>query len=425
MAYTNKPEPEGKDLSRGGKRRWVVPPAVVWDANIIDGLRLLDDPPVPPELRLTLFYAFRAVQLWGLGDIPAQELFREAADGLRAPQWFGQGVVPPELERPLHSIRALIEGEESTEAGLIAACTEIGQWGYILGAAATESSFFLLVARMRPEDPEAAFLVARAARRDQRLNAAEEWFRRTIALARRKDDDASYVAGYLGWGVLEQIRGRAELARRRFTRAWRKARSVGLKEMMAAARHYLVALAVGRSFNEGYRHAVAAYKLYGPGEFRLGLLAIDTGAFLIDNGYFSAAIPLLSAAVVFPGLTRERKVAVCNLARAVAAVGDRERFLALWLEVYTGPLEQDEALAAALTELACGAMTLGQPRRAEEALRDALSVSLAEASRRRAEALLAQVWSAPPGDTDTPAPPEVLRFVRRFAKRVRRMAAPG
>jgi len=424
MAYTNKPEPEGKDLSRGGKRRWVVPPAVVWDANIIDGVRLLEAHPAPPELGLTLFYAFRAVQLWGLGDVPAQELFREAAEGLRAPQWFGQGV-PTELERPLQAIRDLVEGAESTEAGLIAACTEIGKWGYAHGAAVAESSFFLLVARIRPEDPEAAFLVARAARRDHRLNAAEEWFRRTIALARRKDDDASYVAGYLGWGVLEQIRGRVELARRRFTRAWRKARSVGLKEMMAAARHYLVALAVGRSFDEGFRHAVAAYKLYGPGEFRLGLLAIDTGAFLIDNGYFSAAIPLLSSAVVFPGLSGERKVAMCNLARAVAAVGDRERFLTLWLQVYTGPLEQNEALAAALTELACGAMTLGQPRRAEEALRDALSVSSDEGSRRRAEALLAQVWSAPPADTDTPAPPEVLRFVRRFATRLRRMTAPG
>lgn len=424
MAYTDKPEPEGKDLSRGAKRRWTIPPPYVWDANGIDGLRLLDAHS-SPELGLTLFYVFRAIQVWGGARlVPARLLYREAEEGRSVPDWFGGGA-PAELNGPLATVRGLIEGTApADEPALVAACNAIGKWGYDHGNADIEASFFSLGACIRPANAEAAFLVGRAARRELRYNAAEEWFRRTIALARRSGDDASYVSAYLGWGVLEQMRGRRDMARRRFTRAWRKARSSGLKKLMAAARHYLVPLAVGRSFEEGHRHSVAAYKLYGAGEPRLALLAIDTGAFLIDNGYFSAAIPLLSAAVEFP-LKTERKIALCNLARAVAAVGDRKRFLALWLQIYDGPLEHNEALAPALTELACGALTLNQTRRAEEALADALRVASDEGSRHRAEALLSQTRTTPPQDRDSPAPPEVLRFVARFTRRLKRMTAPG
>jgi tetratricopeptide (TPR) repeat protein len=424
MAYTEKPEPEGKDLSRGEKRRWTVPPPYTWDANRIDGIRLLDATS-SPGLRLTLFIACRAVQSWAFLRLPPHLLYREAEAGTSAPEWYA-GDAPAELHEPLATIREVIEGTRQPQEGpIFGACTQIGKWAYTHGDAATETTFFTLAASILPEDAGAAFLVGRAARRDLRYNAAEEWFRRTIGLARRSDDDASYVAAYLGWGVLEDMRGRREHARRRFVAAWRKARAAGMKKMMAAARHYLVPLAVGRSFEEGYRHAVAAYKLYGPGEYRLALLAIDTGAFLIDNGFFSAAIPLLSAAVEFP-LGTERKVGLCNLARAVAAVGDRKQFLSLWLTIYETPLDSSEALGAALTELACGALTLGQTRRAEQALQDALSVAADERSRERAAALIIQARSTtPPQDNDKPPPPEVSRFVERFTKRLRRMTAPG
>lgn len=424
MAYTDKPEPEGKDLSRGEKRRWTIPPPYVWDANSIDGLRLLDAHAVS-ELGLTLFYAFRAVQTWaGAKDLPPRLLYREAEEGGSVPGWFGVGA-PSDLVGPLKTVRQLIEGTApADEDAIVAACNAIGKWGYDHGNTVTEGCFFLLATRIRPEVAEAAFLVGRAARRELRYNAAEEWFRRTIALARRSNDDASYVSAYLGWGVLEQMRGRKDMARRRFTRAWRRARSAGLKKLMAAARHYLVPLAVGRSFEEGYRHAAAAYKLYGSGEPRLALLAIDMGAFLIDNSHFSAAIPLLSASIEFPLFT-ERKIALCNLARAVAAVGDRKRFLALWLQIHDGGLENNEALAPALTELACGALTLGQTRRAEEALADALRVATDEGSRQRAAGLLGRARTDPPQDRDSPAPPEVLRFITRFTRRLKRMTAPG
>lgn len=424
MAYTDKPEPEGKELSRGEKRRWTVPPPYTWDANRIDGIRLLDVPG-SSGFRLTLFVAYRAVRSWAVRRLPPPLLYREAEEGLGAPEWYAGEETPAELHEPLDTIRELIEGtRHPEEAPIFDACTGIGKWAYAHGDAGTETSFFTLAAHIRPGDAGAAFLVGRAARRDLRHNAAEEWFRRTIALARRSEDDASYVAAYLGWGVLEDVRGRREHARRRFIAAWRKARAAGLKKMMAAARHYLVPLAVGRSFEEGYRHAVAAYKLYGPGEHRVGLLAIDMGAFLIDNGYFSAAIPLLTAAVEFP-LGTERKVGLCNLARAVAAVGQRKRFLSLWLAIYETPLENNEALGAALTELGCGALTLGQTRRAEHALQDALSVATDERSRQRAAGLLLRTRSSPPKDHDKPAPPEVLRFVSRFTHRLRRMTAPG
>lgn len=134
-------------LRRGGKRRWTVPPPYTWDANRIDGIRLLDVPG-SSGFRLTLFVAYRAVRSWVVRRLPPAFLYREAEEGLGAPEWYAGEETPAQLHEPLATIRELIEGtRHPEEAPIFDACTGIGKWAYAHGDAGTETSFFTLALR--------------------------------------------------------------------------------------------------------------------------------------------------------------------------------------------------------------------------------------------------------------------------------------
>ncbi|HYH83248.1 MAG TPA: hypothetical protein VEX86_25855 [Longimicrobium sp.] len=319
-----------------------------------------------------------------------------------------------------------VEPAGITPQALGSACAAISEWANRMGLTNTELVFSRAAARVDSENSDLAFRAGRAARRNSRYEEAQGWFRRAVGLARRADDDAAYTSAFLGWGVLEQARGNPDRARKRFVRAWRRAKGGRLPKLAAAARHYLIALSVG-NFREGIRHAIAAYKLYGPGDHRLAALASDTGAFLSDHRHFSSSRPLFEAALPLLGDSPDRLVPLGNLARAVAAMGDRKTFTGLWLEANRRGDAHAETLPDALIELAEGARTLGLFRKAEATLQEAISAAEQRrepAALHRATTVLAELHSKPP-DQDLPASPEIRRFVRRFVRRLRKQAASG
>jgi tetratricopeptide (TPR) repeat protein len=426
MAYLEKPEPEGSDRGREEKRRWIVTPAPGETATEIEGISLLEE--LPREVAAPVFQWLRDALLWaqvepaarpglfGLPDVPSQ-----------APGWI-ELTATPDLLRPARAAFMLLSVEPSsiTPPALGTACAAVAEWANRAGLVKTELAFARATARADTASSDLAFRAGRAARRNSRYEEAQEWFRRAVGLARRADDDAAYTAAYLGWGVLEQARGNPQRARRRFVRAWRRAKGGRLPKLAAAARHYLIPLAVG-NMAEGVRHAIAAYKLYGPDDHRLAALASDTGAFLSDHGHYSSSRPLFEAALPLIGASPDRLVPLSNLARAVAALGDRQSFMELWLEANQRGEGHGETLPDALIELAEGARTLRLFRKAEATLQEAISVASDRrepAALRRAETVLAELHSKPP-DKDVPASPDIRRFVRRFVQRLRKQAASG
>lgn len=419
MVYIPKLEPEGGDWNRPVRRRWVLAPPADWTYSGFEGLRILREDGTP--FGLLLFQCLRDAHLWTTTPPEYRgNLFAPSEAGGRL--WNEEVEVPDVIARPLAVLVRLPSDSAAISPEQIRnACSEVSGWGLAKGFLAVESGFAVVAALAVPEDPIAAFAAGRAARRDTRFEQAEEWFRRSIGLARRADNDAAYASAYLGLGVLESARGNSEKARKRFVRAWRAARRAKLRKLAAAARHYMLPLAAEQHrFDEGIKHAIAAYKLYGADDHRLPALASDTGAFLLDNAMFATAIPLFRAALLHLVDSPDSVTVLCNLARALAAVGDAEGYGALWMEVNRVGRERSESYPSALIELAQGARTLKQWRRAQVVLTDALEAATDardQKSMLRAQKLLADLQGAPT-DRNRPPPPDVKRFVTRFAKRL-------
>lgn len=424
MVYLDKPEPEGSERGRPEKRRWVIAPPPATTATEIEGISLLEE--LPSSLAIALFQWYRDALLWAsMAADSRSELLRTSAD--HGTEWLDDATFPAPLQQARSAFSALRADSGSlSESVLGLACGSVSEWANRSGFPKTELAFAAAAARVDFNNPDMAFRAGRAARRNARFEESEEWFRRTVGLARRSDDDAAYGAAYLGWGVLEQVRGRPDRARKMFVHAWRRAKSARLRKIAAAARHYLISLSVGR-FEEGMRHSVAAYKLYGAGDYRLAGLATDTGAFLSDHSHFAAARPLFEVAIPLLGDSPDRFVPLSNLARAVAALGDRKRFEEIWLETNRRGPGYSETVPDALIEIAEGARTLRLFRKAAATLDEAIRVATQRrepASLQRAMRLRDELQTKPP-DKDVPVSPELARYIRRFVRRLRKQAAPG
>jgi tetratricopeptide (TPR) repeat protein len=392
-------------------------------------MRVLHD--VPGPLGLVLFQRFRDVDLWAsVRPDKRPDLFAERTRGVELPTWDRSDSGGGQLESPLRVLAALVVGPGAgRESEVAQACTSIAEWASENGHDETAAGFATLASRVRPRDPELAFAAGRAARRLGKYENAEAWFRRAVGLSRRLGNEEAASAAYLGWGVLEELRGRREAARTRFVLAWRAAKRGKLLTLAATARHYMIALTVpDGTLQEGFAHAVAAYKLYGKADHLLPRLASDTGALLSEHGHFSTARLLYEAAL--PLLTRpaERVAGLANVGRAAAAMGDKQRFTEARHDFDLLAPHGREFLPASLVEMAYGAQTLGQPRQAAAMLGDAIRL----AREHRDEPALAtalrleeKIAAKHPGDSDNPAPVEHQIFATRFANRLRTIAAPG
>ena len=419
MVFLDKPEPEGVERRSGIRRRWIVPPPPGQTGGAFEGVEILIELAALP-LAVAAFQTYRDVLLWADTDVSDRgKLFPGGSMGARAAS-------TPRLEsveEVITSLATLLRTKGNQARHVATACSWISRWAAREGFGQTELAFAHAAATVLPREPELAFEAGRAARRLGRYEYAVQWFRRAIGLARRTNNDEAKAAAYLGWGVLEELRGRRDVARMRFILAHRTARKAGLLKVMAAARHYLIALTVPNgTFDEGFAHANAALKLYGRLEDRLALLATDTGALLSEHQYFSAAVSLYEMAVPLMPRSAERAAAYANLARAAAALGQRQRYAEFWTafeqEIKHGAAEY---IPAALVELARGAWTLGYARQVSVMLNEAERIATERRDTRAhvlAGRLREAVRAGGPVDQDRPAPEEVERFIHKMKARL-------
>jgi tetratricopeptide (TPR) repeat protein len=391
---------------------WTVPLAPTLKADGFEGYALLEE--LRGEAQSFLFQAYRDAFLWSFVQ-PAQ---RENLFGVNSPvpTWND---IPADLSPPVEHFRRLASDPAHVNATELAgACRALSDWAAAEGHLQTEYHFADLSARVAPEDPDLAFNAGRAARRHGRAEDARTWFRRTIALARRADDEATYASAYLGWGILEERQGDVSAAMRLFVKAWKAAKRGKLRELAAAARHNMIGIALAEgNFARGQTHIIRAYKLYGAKNPQLHRLANDAASFWFVFGFYSVSLPLFEAAL--PRFTRadERAFLLANISRAAAASGDRERYLEARDEILDLNREMLESFPEIFIELALGAHTLGYAARAKE-----LANRAVEAARnRRDEASLSRAVDVAEAIARGDAPdkpqepgPDMTLFAARF-----------
>ena len=414
----DKPEP-GENARRGPRRLWTVPLAPTLAAGAFDGYALLEE--LRGDALPLLFHFYRDALLWALVDPEDREhLFRGS---VALPAWTD---VPASLSQALAQFQKLGTHPSHVDATELAhVCLSVAEWAALGGHGETEYHFADLAARVAPTDPNLAFNAGRAARRHARTEDSRSWFRRTVALARRADDEAAYANAYLGWGILEERQGNIERARRQFVRAWRAAKRGKLKELAAAARHNMVTIAFAdRNFARGQAHIMRAYKLYGRSNPQLHRLANDAATFWFGFGFFGLALPLFEASL--PQFTREdeRALVLANISRAAAAVGDRERYLEARDQTLELNRELRDSLPETYIELALGAHALRYTASAKTLASKAVEVSRKRwdaAMVARAESVVDAINRGAELDRAREPDPEMARFAAHFLARLREL----
>ncbi|HEY0020822.1 MAG TPA: tetratricopeptide repeat protein [Longimicrobium sp.] len=422
MAYIGKQEPEGRERNRGPKRRWTIPAPPGLSPCGLEARQILEE--VSGPLGVELWQRFRDAVVWNAvspGD--RHHLFLKTTY-LRDPAFADAAAEAVEIHPALAAFAELIGSARAVDARALAkASVSISEWATLHGYEETAALYAGLAARLRPRDPDLAFSAGRAERRCGRYERAEEWFLRAIGLSRRAGDDAAYASAFLGWGLMEEQRGRRASARQKYVRAWRAAMRGSFHQLGAAARHNLIALSVpDEPFDVGLAHVIAAYKLYDDSSpERLALLALDAGVFFAEHGFYAHALRLYDALARHIARPAVQVALLANVARAAAAVGDRDRFRMAYETVKREDAQKGEFAPAALAEIARAAHTLGLDGKAiataNEALKIARSRGMAGAERAALDVIEA-VREKRAGDVPREPPPRVVRFVNRFVRRL-------
>jgi tetratricopeptide (TPR) repeat protein len=349
----------------------------------------------PSELGTVLWQSLRTVRRWAAAS-PAsrKKLFLRSAYDQRIADL--REVTPdPVLGEPLLTIAELLKkGAEGSSGEVIGgACVQVAEWARTHRASATEFEFQQASASACPDDPKVALIVGRAARDRAEYPAAESWYQRAIALARRVSDWDTYARAYIGLGKTAVARGSYPTARKAFVKAVRVASRQRLRDPEGMALHDLFAVeAQGFHDAEALAYAAAALRAYGPRHRLLPSLALDLAYFWIERGDFAAALPVIQA--VLPYLSpRHHLSAYGNMVRAAGAVGDELAFESSWQEVVAWA-DDDPHYGDALVATAQGAASLRRWDRAEWAAQRALDIGRKrreEETVHKAEALLHSV----------------------------------
>ncbi|HEY0154161.1 MAG TPA: hypothetical protein VGB92_19260 [Longimicrobium sp.] len=372
---------------------------------------------MPDPLRLVLWTRLRDVLLWvAAGPAHRGVLFAEQMQGSPKAVRLSRGDFPPEITEPLHSLTAALFGDGSADGPRIAeACLRVTTWAGREGYLQTAADFAEAAAAVRPRDPGPAFAAGRAARWQAAYERADQWFDRSLALARRARDYSAYVDARLGWGTLQVQRGNHEAARTQFMLAWRTARKHKIRELGAAAQHNLLALAYeeGR-YQEAIEHSLAALKLYGGRHPRFPYIAHDAALLWVSLGYFAPALAVFHAVVPFITAPAEQVQFMANVGRAAAGAGELDEFHEAWDEVMRHARAGTQYVASAYVNLAEGALLLRNVQQAADLAGRAL-----ELARRRGEVteernalmLLERIRSG----HDTPPVPDVPAWVSELS----------
>ena len=412
--------PGGESEQRKRRRRWTIPAAPRLLLHPFEASDVIEE--VEGALGLALFVSLRSALLWN-GTPPAlrAELFYGDGSDNLLPVVRVAGTDLPSLGRAFATFeRILTEPDNIDSKTAAAACADVSDWASEQGFAAAALEFAEAAAALRPRDSGFAFLAGRVARQQAAYERAEQWYDRSLGLARRIGDRSGMADALLGWGIMASQVGDHARAAALYTRAYRSARKGDNRRLGAAAQHNLLLLAVDTGELEAAgRHASLAARLYGVDDPRFPILAHDTAHLWATQDFFHPALPVYHAALPFIIKIPERVQAYANIAEAAGVLGDSETFFMAWDFVSRHSRAAGQFLAISVLSVAEGARALGHRQGASDLVQQAKKAARqrqqpdAEAAAIRIEA---SMRDGDPTRSPRAAPPDILSLADHFTR---------
>jgi tetratricopeptide (TPR) repeat protein len=356
-----------------------VPPPLLQRTSALgfSGLDLLEDE--SGIARLVFWRAFRDVELWARAptreDLFRLEQVQPRTGELNELDPTTYGAVLPHLTVLLDLIR---EPAGIDPDSICSACSAIGAWFEDRGRLQCAVDFALAAYLTVPRRASLAVRAARLLRMLAEYPRSISWFDYGIYLARKSEDWQVYAEALAGLGNLHFQRGNYPRARLYHRRCLRVASRKHLREMAGAAYHNLFVLEMEAGQVE-VAEALAAKALaaYEPTSPSLVRLARDLSHRWTVLGDFARALPLALESLNHFTRQLERAQVWADIGRASGGAGELAIFEDAWIETWTLVKQGVTAPFAAdvLLDLAHGAASLGDARRAAHAANKALEIA--------------------------------------------------
>jgi len=341
------------------------------------GLDLLDD--LPDDAALLFWQAFSDTELWARSDSRG-DLFQTSAEREEARQRAIAGLdngLYGEAKPHLLTLLGVVAGEENAEH-VADACFQLSAWFEGRGQIRCSVVFALAAYFTFPGRASLAVRVARLVRVLAEYPRGISWFDYAIYLARRSNDWSAYTAALAGLGNLYFYVGNLPRARQFHRRCLRASRRNHLPEMVGAAYHNLFVLEMDAGNVELAENLAAkALAAYPADSTCLVRLARDLSRRWNFLGCFERALPLALEELNHFTVPADRALVWADVARAAGGAGEEAIFEDAWAETWVlvqrGVTEPHAA--DVLIDLAHGAASLGDARRAARAAGKALEIA--------------------------------------------------
>jgi tetratricopeptide (TPR) repeat protein len=324
---------------------------------------------------LVLWQVLRDVRAW-LDAIAAPDEPTLSEEG-----WKLEGLVP-ELAITLPALDRLIRDpnpDPSTMEAVALGCMQVGLWAEDAAAGRTALAFFQAAEDADHDNPHFAYNVGRIARKLAMYDEAEAWLKWAHWVARGAARWDVAALSLSGLGNLHRQRGNLPLAMRFHKATRRIARRHNLRTLEGDALYELVGLSF--DFGDaklGVEYARRAIEAYGPGHTRIFRLAKDIAWLWMDQfGEFESAAHVFTVLMDHLWDPENRVTLPASLARAAAGAGWRDVFEEMWIETWLVIRQQPNQNfhAAALTQIALGAGSVGDWERARMAATEAFRIA--------------------------------------------------
>ncbi|HEU4561317.1 MAG TPA: tetratricopeptide repeat protein [Longimicrobium sp.] len=390
-----------------------MPPPLVQRIESVGftGTDLLEEGVGDPVAVFALWRCFRDAELWGI-TAERTGLFQPgSAEALETQIESLDPVLFAALKPHLKGFAEMLRWPEKAEASTISSlCATVATWFEEQGRLRCAVEFAVAAHHASPNDAGFAVRVARLTRVLAEYPRSKSWFDYSLYLARRANDQQAYTEALAGMGNLFFQIGNFPKARHYHERCLRVASRNRLHEMVGAACHNLFTLEMeSGKYELAQDLAARAVEAYAqtPTSPCIVRLARDLAHRWTVLGFFERALPLAVEMLNHFHRPVDRAQVWAGVGRAAGGAGDGSTFEDAWIETWSLVKRglADPYAADVLIDLAHGAASLGDIRRAEHAAREALRIARERKEGHSvlvAEALLDSVRAKPLAEPPTP-----------------------
>lgn len=261
-----------------------------------------------------------------------------------------------------------------------ALCTVVAGWAEEAGTYCTAIGYAQVAAALAPDLPTYTYHVGRLARKAEDFPSATLWLRRAHKNARGHEGLGTRALALQEIGHIHRVQGEVQEAKKSYQKALEQARKYGFLALIGDVYYdlCLMELELG-NLKAALPHFDQALTLYASGDRRVSRLVEDVAWLLLDAyGAGELAYRLFDALLEEVWDPPYRILLHACRARAAAGAGFSVAFESSWNRVFAvldTPGEDQRGHAAALVQLALGAIQLQHWTRAHFALVRACEVA--------------------------------------------------